>query len=104
MKIDNLIKQIGFGLLTEAVKQPTVQDVDIDTAKGLNQWAKDTLRVGEDNLPFPFIHSGNKVLGGNWDIPADSWGIVFPLQRQFWLHYGDNSYRIINGRTQPMGF
>ena len=102
--MNNLIKQIGFGLLTEAVKQPTVQDVDIDTAIGLNQWAKDTLRVGEDNLPFPFIHSGDKSLGGNWDIPADSWGIVFPLQRQFWLHYGDNSYRVINGRTQPMGF
>ncbi len=102
--MNKLIKRIGFGLLTEAVKQPTVQDVDIDTAIGLNQWAKDKLRVGEDNLPFPFIHSGNKSLGGNWDIPADSWGIVLPLQRQFWLHYSDNSYRVINGRTQPMGF
>lgn len=114
MNWKRLAKRVGIGIVTEAVRQPTIADVDEDTAIGLNDWAVESLQVSADNLPFPFIHDGKKELGSAWDIPANSWGIIFPAQRQFWLHYTVPQYyqvdkdiqkfRVINGRKKPMGY
>ncbi|NEZ62262.1 hypothetical protein D0962_05640 [Leptolyngbyaceae cyanobacterium CCMR0082] len=104
MNLRKLATNLGLRAISEATKTPTVEDIDARTAIAINQWAQSSpLNVLSDDLPFPFIHTGKKILGKNWEVPSSSWGVVFPFQRHFWLHYAQDQVksRWINGREAP---
>ena len=97
-----LATRVGLRAIAEAQRQPTAEDVDVRSAIALNKWARTNPEIPQGELPFPFIHDGNKEMSNAYEFPENAWGWVW-LQRSFWVRHlaTDIRVRMINGRGSP---